>query len=149
MSVFALPQFFRFAIFNQVGSSISTAPVGMPTVDGVLMHYDANGSAVYDSNVTFFCTAQASIGNNSYVTGSTFSNTSGWLTGDFLISVFASGNASGSVSVFFETSLNGISWPNAASANGLGGGFVVAAAGFGSTTTASTASTTRQINFNV
>ena len=149
MSIFTLPQFFRFALFNQLGSSISNSPVGMPTVAGVLMHYDTNGSAVFNSAVTFFSATAASIGNNSYQAGSTFSNTSGWLTGDFFLSAFASGNLSGSLSVFFEFSLDGTNWPVAASANGAGGGQVVAAAAFGSTTTASTASTTRIIEFSV
>lgn len=147
MSIFALPPFFRFALFNQVGSAISNFPVGMPTVDGVLVHFDTTGSAMFNSLVTFFSTAQASIGNNSYVAGSTFSNTSGWMTGDFVVSVFASGNASGSVTIFLETSLSGTSWPSPASANGFGGGIVVVAVGFASTTTASTASTTRIVNF--
>ena len=149
MSVFTLPQFFRFALFNQLGSSISTAPIGLPTVAGVLMHYDNAGSAVFNSSVTFFSATATSLGNNSYQTGSTFSNTSGWLGGDFFISAFASGNASGSLSVFFEFSLDGVNWPTAASANGLGGGQVVAAVAFGSTTTASTASTTRIIEFSI
>lgn len=150
MSLVALPNTFRFAVFNQTGSSISDAPVGLPTVVGQLVRFDTAGSAVFGSlGVSFFGPGgAASLANNGYLTGPTFSNASGWLGGDFQFSAFASGNASGPLSLFLEASPDsGTTWPVAASANGPGGGLIVAAIGFASTTTASTASTTRIVNF--
>jgi hypothetical protein len=92
-----------------------------------------------------------SIGNNSYVVGSTFSNTaSGWLGGDFHLSCFASGNASGNISLYLEISPDaGTTWPTPVSANGGGGGILKIFAAYGSTTTASTASTTQRIAFEL
>lgn len=92
-----------------------------------------------------------SIGNNSYVTGSTWSNTaSAWLGGEFHFSAFASGNASGTIALYLEVSPDGgTTWPSPASANGAGGGMLVTNLTFASTTTASTASTTRVVQFDL
>ena len=150
MSLIALPTTWRFAVFNGMQSSISTAPVGMPTVNGVRVRFDSAGSAIFDTNTTFFSTAQASIGANSYVVGPTFSNVSGWLGLDGLFSAFASGGLSGTLQLYLEGSTDGgTTWPTPASANGAGGGFLIAGIGFGSTTTNTTASTTRRIGFNL
>lgn len=91
------------------------------------------------------------IGANSYRTGSTWSNTaSGWLGGEFSISCFGPSGASGNVVVYLETSVDGgTTWPSPASANGAGGGIIVAVVGYASTTTASTASTTRVVAFEL
>ena len=145
MSMVGLPESFRFACFN--GTGIAIASNTTPTCSGRRVRFDSTGTLSYEGasfNFLSFGTT-LSIGNNSYVTGSTFSNTaSGWLGGEFLFSAFASGNASGNLTLFMEISPDGgTTWPSPASANGAGGGIVVAVIGFASTTTASTASTTR------
>jgi len=91
------------------------------------------------------------IGANSYRTGSTWSNTvSGWLGGEFSISSFAPTGASGNLAVYLETSVDGgTTWPSPVSANGQGGGIIVAVIGFASTTFASTASTARTVAFEL
>lgn len=126
-----------------------TAGVAPPTVGGKRVRFDSTGTLSYEATSTLFFSTTASIGANSYVTGSAFSNTaSAWTAGDFVFSAFASGNASGNLTLYLETSVDGgTTWPSPASANGAGGGFVVAVLGFASTTTASTASTTRSTNF--
>ena len=93
--------------------------------------------------------AATSLANNGYLTGPTWSNTaSGYLGGDFQFSAFASGGASGAINLYLEVSPDGgTTWPSPASANGQGGGTLIATAGFASTTTASTASTTRVVDF--
>lgn len=144
MSLLALPLTFRFAVFNGTSGAISNAPIGLPTINGVRVRYDSSGAPVFDSNVTFFSTAQASIGAFSYVIGSAFSNTTNaFLGGDFFFSAFASGGLSGPIYAFLEFSPDGTNWPTPASQNGQGGGLIVATLGFASSTTASTASTTR------
>lgn len=153
MSQIGLPQDWRFAVFNNTGVSISTVPVGMPSISGRRVRFDSAGMLSYESvTVTFLSITQGSIAQASYVTGSTFSNTlSGWLGGDFLASAFASGNASGNLVFYLEESPDGgTTWPTAASANGAGGGLVVAVIGYGSVANvASTASTTRTQNFDL
>lgn len=153
MSRIALPATFRFALLNATGISISTAPTGLPTITGERVRFDPVGALSYEATAfTFFSTGNVgSIGNNSYVTGSTWSNTlSAWLGGDFLVSAFASGGASGALSVFLELSPdNGTTWPTPASAAGTGGGIIVAVIDFGSSTTVSTASTTRRRVFEL
>lgn len=153
MSTIGLPETFRFAVFNQTGISISNAPTGLPTCSGRRVRFDSNGNLSYEGSVfTFFSTAQASIGANSYVTGSTLSNTaSTWLAGEFIFSAFASGNASGNLVLYLEESPDaGTTWPSPASANGQGGGMIVAVLGYASVANAaSTASTTRVVNFDV
>jgi hypothetical protein len=111
-----------------------------------------NGTLSFESTeTTFFSFAAASIGNNSYIAGSTLSNTvSGWLGGDFVFSAFASGNASGNLNLYLELSTDGgTTWPTPASANGPGGGILIAVIGYASTTTASTASTVQRIAFEL
>lgn len=153
MSQIGLPETYRFAVFNQTGIAISNAPIGMPTCSGRRVRFDSNGTLSYEAAVfTFFSTNQASIGANSYVAGSTLSNTaSAWLGGDFNFSAFASGNASGNLVLYLEMSPDGgTTWPSPASANGQGGGIIVAVAGYGSVANvASTASTTRIVNFEL
>ena len=145
MSMIALPETFRFSVFNSVGSSIPSA--FQPSVSGRRVRFDSTGTTSYEAAAFTFLSlgTTLSIGQNSYVTGSTFSNTaSGWLGGEFLFSAFASGNASGNITLYMEMSPDGgTTWPSPASANGVGGGIVVAVIGYASTTTASTASTTR------
>ena len=148
MSEIGLGADFRFAVLNSTGITISTAPVGLPTVIGRLARLDPNGNLSYGAAGTLFFSATATIANNGYLTGSAQSNTSLFLAGDFLFSAFVSGNASGNLNLYLEISPdNGVTWPSPASANGTGGGFLVATLGFNSTTTASTASTTRAVNF--
>ncbi len=153
MSLIGLPESYRFSIFNSTGVSISNAPVGMPTVSGRRVRFDSTGTLSYEAaSFVFFSTNQASIGANSYVTGSTLSNTaSAWLGGEFLLSGFASGNASGNIVLYLEASPDGgTTWPSPASANGAGGGIVIAVLGFGSVANvASTASTTRVAYFDL
>jgi hypothetical protein len=148
MSLLGLPNTWRFACFDATGIAISA---GFPTVVGVRMRFDGAGSALFDASTSFFGAAgAASIANNSYVTGSTWSNTSGWLGGEFLLSVFASGGASGTVGLYLEMSPDGgVTWPTPVSANGPGGALLIAQATFASTTTASTASTTQRIAFEL
>lgn len=150
MSLIGLPDTFRFAVFNGTGIAISNAPTGLPRASGRRVRYDSTGTLSYeDAQFTFFSFAAASIGNNSYIAGSTLSNTlSNWLGLDGLFSCFASGNASGNVYLYLEPSPDGgTTWPTPASANGPGGGILVAVIGYGSTTTASTASTVQRIAF--
>lgn len=151
MSMQGLPETFRFCFYNTTGITISDVPVGLPTISGRRVRLDSSGALSYEAAVFTFFSTTGTIANNGYATGSTLSNTaSGWLGGEFLVSVFASGNASGSVTVFLEASPDGgTTWPVAASANGAGGGAIVAVIGFGSTTTASTASTTRRVLFEL
>ena len=98
---------------------------------------------------TFLSFSQTTVGANSYVVGSTLSNTaSDWYAIEGLFSCFASNNASGNVYLFLETSPDGgTTWPTPASANGPGGGLVVATIGYGSSTTNSPASTVQRINW--
>lgn len=153
MSLIALPETFRFAVFNQTGVAISNAPVGLPTVTGRRMRLDTNGFPSYEATAfSFFGSGgTASIANNGYMTGSTWSNTaSGYLGGEFHFSAFASGGASGTLALYFEVSPDGgTTWPSPASANGAGGGMLLTAITFASTTTASTASTTRVMQFDL
>ena len=151
MSMIALPETCRFSVFNSVGSSIPSA--FQPSVSGRRVRFDSTGTTSYEAAAFTFLSlgTTLSIGQNSYVTGSTFSNTaSGWLGGEFLFSAFASGNASGNITLYMEASPDGgTTWPSPASANGAGGGIVVAVIGYASTTTASTASTTRSQFFEL
>lgn len=137
---------------NATGQSISNAPVGLPRVSGRRVRFDSAGSLSYESTeFTFFSFAAASIGNNSYITGSTLSNTVGaWLGGEFLVSCFAPSNTSGNLNVYLEISPDGgTTWPTPASANNPGGGILLATLGFFSTTTASTASTVQRLGFEL
>lgn len=148
MSVFGLPETYRFAVFNQTGITISNVPTGLPRASGRRVRLDTNGQYSYESNeFTFLSFAATTVGANSYVTGSTLSNTaSDWYGIDGLFSCFASGNASGNVYLFLEASPDGgTTWPTPASANGPGGGLLVAVIGYGSSTTNSTVSTTQRI----
>ena len=153
MSLLALPETFRFACLNSLGSSISNSPVGLPTVSGRRVRFDSAGVLSYEAAVfSFFGPGAAtSLGNNSYMTGPTWSNTvSNWLGLDGLFSAFASGNLSGTLQLYLEASPDaGTTWPSPASANGAGGGLLITAIGFGSTTTNSTASTTRVVGFTL
>ncbi len=150
MSLIGLPETYRFGVFNQTGIAISNAPTGLPRASGRRLRFDATGTLSYEAaEFTFLSFSQASVGNNSYVVGSTLTNTaSAWLAIDGVFSCFASGNASGSVYLYLEASPDGgTTWPTPASANGPGGGFLVAIIGYGSTTTASTASTVQRYYF--
>ena len=150
MSLAGLPETFRLAVFNGTGIAISNAPTGLPRASGRRLRFDSTGTLSYEAaEFTFFSFAAASIGANSYITGSTLSNTaSNWLALDGIFSCFASGNASGNIYLYLEASPDaGTTWPTPASANGPGGAFLVAVIGYGSTTTVSTASTTQRINF--
>lgn len=142
---------FRFCIFNQVGSALPSAQ--QPSVSGRRVRFDSTGTLSYEGAVFTFLSlgTTLSIGNNSYVTGSTWSNTaSAWLGGEFHFSAFASGNASGTIALYLEVSPDGgTTWPSPASANGAGGGMLVTNLTFASTTTASTASTTRVVQFDL
>lgn len=152
MSQIGLPADWRFACFNQTGIAISNAPTGLPRISGKRVRFDATGTLSYEaSETTFLSFAQTSVGNNSYVVGSTFSNAvSTWLGGEFLASCFASGNASGNVNFYLEVSPDGgTTWPTPASANGAGGAILIAVIGWASTTTASTASTVQRIAFEL
>lgn len=150
MSLIGLPDTFRLAVFNNTGIAISNAPTGLPRATGRRVRYDANGVLSYETaEFAFFSFAAASIGNNSYIAGSTLSNTlSNYLAIEGIFSCFASGNASGQVFLFLEASPDaGTTWPTPASANGFGGGYLLATLGYGSTTTVSTASTVQRANF--
>ena len=150
-----------FGIFNQTGATISNGPAAQPgpTVSGRRVRFDSTGTLSFEAtSMVFFSLtslsgtgAAVNIGANSYRTGSTFSNTaSGWLGGEFSISTFGPSAASGNVVVYLETSVDGgTTWPSPASANGAGGGIIVAVIGFASTTTASTASTIRTVAFEL
>lgn len=141
---------FDFAVFNNTGITISNVPTGLPRATGRRVRYDSNGVLSYEAaEFTFLSFAATTVGANSYVVGSTLSNTlSNWLAVEGLFSCFASGNASGSVYLYLEASPDaGTTWPTPASANGFGGGTLVAVLGYGSTTTVSTASTVQRANF--
>ena len=150
MSLIGLPDVYRFACYNGTGIAISNSPTGLPRASGRRVRYDTNGVLSYEAaEFTFFSFAATSIGAGSYITGSTLSNTlSTWLAMDGVFSCFASGNASGNVFLYLETSPDaGTTWPTPASANGPGGAILVATIGYGSTTTVSTASTVQRINW--
>jgi len=150
MSLLGLPDTFRLGCFNNTGIAISNVPTGLPRATGRRVRYDANGVLSYEAaEFNFFSFAATSIGSNSYIAGSTLCNTaSAWLAIEGLFSCFASGNASGQVFLFLEASPDGgTTWPTPASANGFGGGYLLAALGYGSTTTVSTASTVQRANF--
>ncbi len=156
MSLLGLPQDFRFAIFNTTGITVSNFPNSAPMVTGRRVRFDSTGTLSYEATTTsFFSPASLSggvnIGNNSYITGSVFSNTvSTWLGGEFLFSAGTVSNASGNLVLYLEFSPDGgTTWPSPASANGAGGGMVVAVLGFASTTTISTASTNRNVIFSL
>ena len=159
MSQIGLPETWRVCIFNQTGITVSNKSGGSetpPTVSGRRVRFDSTGTLSFEAaSFTFFSVTSLSnnnnIGNNSYVVGSTWSNTvSGWLGGEFSISVGTLSNASGNVTVYLETSVDGgTTWPSPASANGAGGGIILAVVGFASTATASTASTTRIVAFEL
>lgn len=146
------PRLSDFAVFNQTGITVSDAPVGRPTASGRRVRFDTNGNLSYEADVFTFFSMTSTLGANAYVTGSTLSNTaSTWLAGEFIFSAFASGNASGNLVLYLEESPDaGTTWPSPASANGPGGGMIVAVLGYGSVANvASTASTTRVINFDL
>ena len=153
MSLLGFPETFRFAVFNGMNSSISDAPIGLPTVTGRRVRFDTNGALSYEAAAfSFFGPgATTSLAANGYLTGTTWSNTaSAWLGGDFNLSAFASGNLSGTVALYLEASPDGgTTWPSPVSGNGAGGGMLVATIDFASTTSAATASTTRIVNFTV
>ena len=157
MSLIGLPETFRMAVFNSTGITISnSAGEKLPTVSGRRVRFDSTGTLSYEAAVFTFLSASVhsagvNIGNNSYVVGSTLSNTlSNWLGGEFLFSAGTLSNASGNVTLYLEVSPDGgATWPSPASANGAGGGMVVAVIGFASTATASTASTTRVQGFEL
>ena len=148
MSLIGLPETYRFAVFNQTGIAIASNTT--PTVQLRRTRFDTTGTLSYDTNATFFSLGTVtSIGNNSYVIGSTISNTASyWLAWDGLCSAFASGNASGNLYLYLEASPDaGATWPTPASADGAGGGVLIAVLGYGSTTTISTASTVQRAYF--
>lgn len=151
MSQIGLPETFRFAIFN--GTGISIASNTTPTISGRRVRFDTTGTLSFEAVCFTFLSlgTTLSIANNSYVVGSTWSNTaSGWLGGEFHLSCFASGNASGTITLYMEVSPDGgTTWQTPVSANGPGGGILMTAAGFNSLTTASTASTTQRIAFEM
>jgi hypothetical protein len=150
MSLLGLPDTYRLACFNATGITISNFPTGLPRASGRRVRYDSNGVLSYEAaEFTFFSFAATTIGNNSYVTGSTLSNTlSNWGAIDGLFSCFASANASGNVYLYMENSPDGgTTWPTPASANGPGGALLVAVIGYGGTTTNSTASTVQRIGW--
>jgi hypothetical protein len=152
MSLIGLPDTYRFAVFNATGITISNVPTGLPRATGRRVRYDSNGVLSYEAaEFAFFSFAATTIAANSYVVGSTLSNTlSTWLAIEGLFSCFASGNASGTVYLYLEASPDaGTTWPTPASANGPGGALLVAALGYGSTTTVSTASTVQRQNWMV
>ena len=156
MSTLGLAQDYRFALFNQTVITISNFPNSGPTVVGRRVRFDTNGSLSYETaHVSFFSISSlsggANIGSNSYVPGSSFSNTASmWLGGEFVFSAGTVSNASGNLTLYLEFSTDGGStWPIPASANGAGGGMVIAVLGFASTTTASTASTNRNVIFEL
>lgn len=152
MSDVALPETYRFAVFNQTGITLSNVPTGLPRVSGRRVRFDTTGTTSYEAaEFIFFSFAATTVGNNSYITGSTLSNTlSDWMAIDGLFSCFASGNASGAVYLYLEASPDGgTTWPTPASANGAGGGFFLAAIGYASTATAATASTVQRLAFIV
>jgi hypothetical protein len=152
MSRIGLPETFRFAILNSTGIAISNAPTGLPRVSGRRVRFDGTGTLSYEAaQFVFFSFAAASIGNNSYIAGSTLSNTaSAWMGGEFLFSAFASGGASGALTCYLEISPDGgTTWPTPASAANPGGGIIVGVLGFASTTVWSTASTTQRLNFEL
>ena len=153
MSLIGLPETWRFSIWNNLGSAISNAPVGLPTVTGRRVRFDANGALSYEAAVfSFFGPgAAASLANNGFLTGPTWSNTASlYLTGDFQFSAFASGGLSGTLALYLEISPDGgTTWPTPTSANALGGGQLLVGMGFASTTTNSTASTTQRIDFTI
>jgi hypothetical protein len=151
MSLLALAQNFRFGIYNGLGISISNAPNGLPTVTGTRMRFDGTGSAVFDTSTSFFGPGTAaSLGSTSYLIGPAWSNISGWLGGEFLMSAFGSGGASGTLALYLELSPDGgTTWPTPVSANGPGGALLITMATFASTTTASTASTIQRVQFEL
>lgn len=157
MSMIGLPETYRFGLFNTTGATISNGPATQPgpTISGRRVRFDTTGTLSFEAaSFVFFSVTSLSGGNigaNSYRTGSTWSNTvSGWLGGEFSISSFGQSGCSGDLVVYMETSVDGgTTWPSPASANGTGGGIIVAVVGFASTTTASTASTTRVIAFEM
>ena len=139
-----------FAIFNNTGIAISNVPTGLPRASGRRVRYDTAGALSYEAaEFTFFSFAAASIGANSYITGSTLTNTTlKYLGIDGILSCFASGNASGNVYLYLEESPDGgTTWPTPASAAGLGGAFLVATIGYGSLVGVSTTSTLQRINW--
>lgn len=147
-----------FGIFNQTGATVSQGPAAQPgpTISGRRVRFDSTGTLSYEAaSFVFFSITSLSgnvnIGANSYRTGSTMSNTaSGWLGGEFSISSFGPSAASGNIVVYLETSVDGgTTWPSPASANGAGGGQIVAVVAYASTTTASTASTVRVVAFQL
>lgn len=153
MSLIGLPETWRLSVWNNTSIAISDAPVGLPTVTGRRVRFDANGALSYESVTTSFFGpgAAASLAQNGFLTGPTWSNTaSGWLGGDFQFSGFASGGASGPLALYLETSPDGgTTWPTATSTAALGGGQLLVAMGFASTTTFSTASTTQRMDFSL
>ena len=157
MSQGALGAASRFGIYNTTGITISNGPSGFPTIVGMRARFDTTGALSYENGGVSFTVFYSNvagvsvIGAASYVTGSAFSNTASlWLFGDFLFSAFASGNASGNLNVYLEISPDGgTTWPSPFSANGLGGGVLIATLAFASTTTASTASTIRSTTFEL
>jgi hypothetical protein len=152
MSQIGLPETYRFGVYNGTGQAISNFPTGLPRLSGRRVRFDATGTLSYEAAaLTFFSFAAASIGSTSYITGSTLSNTvSAWLGGEFLLSAFASGGASGNLNLYLEISPDGgTTWPTPVSANGPGGGILIAVMGFGSTTTTSTASTVQRVAFEL
>lgn len=151
-----LPQDYRFSIFNTTGITISNFPNSAPILTGRRVRFDSTGTLSYEATTaTFFSPSSLSggvnIGNNSYVAGSQFSNVvSTWLGGEFLFSAGTVSNASGNLTLYLEFSPDGgTTWPSPASANGAGGGMIIAVLGFASTTTASTASTNRNVVFSL
>jgi hypothetical protein len=151
MSQLALPETYRFCILNTTGVAIASNTT--PTVTGRRVRLDSNGFFSFESNVsTFFSLGTlTSIANGNYAVGSTLSNTlSDWTGGDYILSCFVSGGASGFVILMLELSLDaGVTWPTPASANNPGGGIILAQAAYGATTTLSTASTTQRIAFEL
>lgn len=152
MSLIGLPETYRFAIFNQTGITVSAQ--FSPGVTGRRVRFDSTGTLSYEAAAFVFVSlgSATSIAANSYVTGSTWSNTaSAWLGGEFLFSSQTVSNASGNMVLYLEASPDGgTTWPSPASANGAGGGIVVAVIGFGSiANVASTASTARIAYFDL
>ena len=124
----ALGAHYRFTIYNSTGVSI---PAGNVVVKARRWKMTTAGKVLDGNPVTVF-TSGAAIGNGTFFSSGNVDNTGAndrWETGDFELTVTLAAAGNGAVTVYYDASVDGATFPDHAA------GCPVASVGFVSTGT--------------
>jgi hypothetical protein len=113
-----LPKTYRFQVLNGTGQTLATSAV---TVKAVRWKFNTDGTVNYESSAaTTVSNSGSTITNGSYFNGTTQDNTAGgtgWLGGEFTMTVTAPTSSAGDVTLYLQVSYDGgTTWDT----NGLG-----------------------------